>query len=90
MKEFLANQTPENSLHVRFDFVTGQALPNEDYPHLQLDCINLFLLSLVQMIASGLQVCAVGPGIDSILCCFVFLITDNIALWFSDIMRDIL
>jgi len=56
MKKFLAEQIPENSLHVKFDIVTGQALKDDGYPHLQLDCISLFLLSLVQMISSGLQV----------------------------------
>lgn len=57
MKEFLHDQTVKNALHVRFDIVTGQVLPDyKDYPHLQLDCISLYLLSLVQMIASGLEV----------------------------------
>lgn len=59
MKAFLLDQTPENSLHVRFDIVTGQVLADSNsssYPHLQLDCISLFLLSLVQIISSGLEV----------------------------------
>ena len=57
MKEFLKDQTAKNALPVRFDIITGQVLPDdEDYPHLQLDCISLYLLSLVQMIASGLEV----------------------------------
>ncbi|XP_031572074.1 phosphorylase b kinase regulatory subunit beta-like [Actinia tenebrosa] len=55
---FKRNQRSENSLHVIFDINTGDALYQADveYPHLQIDVVSLYLLTLAQMIASGLQI----------------------------------
>ena len=58
LESFKANQNPNNALHVIFDMVTGGEVESEKekYPHLQLDVVSLYLLFLVQAIASGLKI----------------------------------
>ena len=59
LESFKANQNPDNALHVIFDMVTGgevESEKHEKYPHLQLDVVSLYLLFLVQAIASGLKI----------------------------------
>ena len=60
LEAFKGNQSPENALHVKFDLDTGLELSllqkDENYGHLQLDVVSLYLLFLVQAIASGLQI----------------------------------
>jgi len=60
VEAFKKNQIAQNALPSRFHLHTGQVLPKEQDPfsdnHLQLDIVSLYLLFLVQMIQSGLQV----------------------------------
>ncbi|XKL60608.1 hypothetical protein PGB90_007665 [Kerria lacca] len=50
-------QCSEFALHSKFDLSTGMEIFNdEEYPHLQIDVVSLYLLFLVQMITSGLQI----------------------------------
>lgn len=57
VETFKANQSPQNALHSKFNLNTGLPLDNEeDYGHLQIDVVSLYLLMLVQMISSGLQI----------------------------------
>ena len=57
LEAFKGNQNPEFALHVKFDLSTGfEVVSVNDYGHLQLDAVSLYLLFLVQAIASGLQV----------------------------------
>ncbi|GIY61546.1 probable phosphorylase b kinase regulatory subunit beta [Caerostris darwini] len=59
-EKYKMNQCPEFALHSRFHLETGQPLEGdndlESYGHLQLDVVSLYLLFLVQMIMSGLQI----------------------------------
>ncbi|VDM53551.1 unnamed protein product [Angiostrongylus costaricensis] len=53
---FKTNNTAEHALHARFDLQTGMVLnrPHEaQYGHMQMDLVALYLLALVQIIASG-------------------------------------
>ncbi|GFQ78552.1 probable phosphorylase b kinase regulatory subunit beta [Trichonephila clavata] len=60
LEKYKMNQCPEFALHSRFHLETGQPLEGnndfDDYGHLQLDVVSLYLLFLVQMIMSGLQI----------------------------------
>lgn len=57
MEAFKSKQCPENALHSVFDAKTGKpVLRDEDYGHLQLNNTALYLLYIVQMISSGLQI----------------------------------
>ena len=57
LESFKANQNPDDALHVIFDMKTfGEVQNSHKYPHLQLDVVSLYLLFLVQAIASGLQI----------------------------------
>jgi phosphorylase kinase alpha/beta subunit len=56
LEKYKLNPLKENALHCKFDIHTGDELNDELYGHLQLDCIALYLLTLAQMISSGLQV----------------------------------
>ncbi|XP_043247487.1 probable phosphorylase b kinase regulatory subunit beta isoform X3 [Amphibalanus amphitrite] len=57
VERFKANQTTHNALHSKFHLVTGdEVLTCEQYNHLQIDVVSLYLLFLVQMTASGLQI----------------------------------
>lgn len=57
LEAFKQNQSAENALHVKFDLFTGfEVVSTNEYGHLQLDVVSLYLLFLVQAIASGLQV----------------------------------
>ncbi|CAG9825330.1 unnamed protein product [Phaedon cochleariae] len=54
---FKKNQCCANALHVKFHLTTGNAILSEtEYNHLQIDVISIYLLFLVQMITSGLQI----------------------------------
>nr|CAD7452768.1 unnamed protein product [Timema tahoe] len=54
---FKINQCNKHALHCKFHLVTGDVVyGDEDYPHLQIDVVSLYLLFLVQMITSGLQI----------------------------------
>ena len=57
LEAFKSNQSPENALHVKFDLINGfEVESTNEYGHLQLDVVSLYLLFLVQSITSGLQV----------------------------------
>ncbi|VDL69748.1 unnamed protein product [Nippostrongylus brasiliensis] len=59
LNAFKSNNSAEHALHARFDLHTGMCLnrPNENlYGHMQMDLVALYLLTLVQMIASGAKV----------------------------------
>ncbi|GAB1599348.1 phosphorylase b kinase regulatory subunit beta-like [Argonauta hians] len=57
IEKFKHDQNPVNALHSVFDIVTGDPVFKKDKSgHLQLDVIGLYLIFLVQMITSGLQV----------------------------------
>ncbi|KAJ8947470.1 hypothetical protein NQ318_009773 [Aromia moschata] len=54
---FKKNQCSAHALHVKFHLITGNEVYTDDeYNHLQIDVVSIYLLFLVQMIASGLQI----------------------------------
>ncbi|RZF33916.1 hypothetical protein LSTR_LSTR012258 [Laodelphax striatellus] len=54
---FKKNQSEKHALHCKFHLVTGDSVYEDDeYSQLQIDAVSLYLLFLVQMIASGLQI----------------------------------
>ncbi|XP_022918689.1 probable phosphorylase b kinase regulatory subunit beta isoform X2 [Onthophagus taurus] len=54
---FKKNQCNTHSLHVKFHLVRGDPIyPDNQYNHLQIDAVSIYLLFLVQMISSGLQI----------------------------------
>ncbi|XP_015515633.1 probable phosphorylase b kinase regulatory subunit beta isoform X1 [Neodiprion pinetum] len=54
---FKRNQCNLFALHCKFHLVTGDEIfPDTDYHHLQIDVVSLYLIFLVQMISSGLQI----------------------------------
>ncbi|XP_061382467.1 probable phosphorylase b kinase regulatory subunit beta isoform X1 [Danaus plexippus] len=57
VESFKTRQSAAHALHVKFHLMTGEpVLSDEQYHHLQIDVISLYLLFLVQMITSGLQI----------------------------------
>ncbi|GFG40372.1 hypothetical protein Cfor_00569 [Coptotermes formosanus] len=54
---FKKNQCNKHALHCKFHLTTGAEVYNdEEYYHLQIDVVSLYLIFLVQMITSGLQI----------------------------------
>uniref|UniRef100_A0A8C5QMC9 Phosphorylase b kinase regulatory subunit n=1 Tax=Leptobrachium leishanense TaxID=445787 RepID=A0A8C5QMC9_9ANUR len=57
VEQFKQDPSPKKCLHSVFHLDTGdQILSYKEYGHLQINAVSLFLLYLVQMIASGLQI----------------------------------
>lgn len=57
VEAFKHSLNPADALHAKFGTQTGLAVVgDEEWGHLQLDAISLYLLMLSQMIASGLQI----------------------------------
>lgn len=57
VEDFKANQRAEFALHSAFHMITGDPVYRDDeYGHLQINVIGLYLIFLVQMITSGLQI----------------------------------
>ncbi|XP_028665477.1 phosphorylase b kinase regulatory subunit beta isoform X1 [Erpetoichthys calabaricus] len=57
VEQFKQDPSPLKCLHSAFNVHTGDELLNYDaYGHLQIDALSLFLLYLVEMISSGLQI----------------------------------
>ncbi|XP_029835256.2 probable phosphorylase b kinase regulatory subunit beta isoform X1 [Ixodes scapularis] len=57
MEKFKVEQGPQHALHSIFHLKSGMTIiPESDYGHLQIDSVSLYLLYLVQMITSGLQI----------------------------------
>ncbi|XP_069171352.1 probable phosphorylase b kinase regulatory subunit beta isoform X8 [Procambarus clarkii] len=57
VENFKKGQNPKYALHSKFHLITGEeVISSENYGHLQIDVVSLYLLFLVQMINSGLQI----------------------------------
>ncbi|CAH2067131.1 unnamed protein product, partial [Iphiclides podalirius] len=57
VEAFKTRQSAAHALHVKFHLTTGEpVLSDEEYHHLQIDVVSLYLLFLVQMITAGLQI----------------------------------
>ncbi|XP_038123263.1 phosphorylase b kinase regulatory subunit beta isoform X2 [Cyprinodon tularosa] len=57
VEEFKKDPSPSKCLHSVFNVDTGdEIISYNDYHHLQIDAVSLFLLYLVEMICSGLQI----------------------------------
>ncbi|XP_046386371.1 probable phosphorylase b kinase regulatory subunit beta isoform X1 [Ischnura elegans] len=57
VEAFKANQCSKHALHSKFHLYSGEVVYSDDeYPHLQIDVVSLYLIFLVQMITSGLQI----------------------------------
>ena len=56
-EKFKMNQNKASSLHVKFHLHTGdQYYADDEYNHLQIDVISLYLMCLVQMISVDLYI----------------------------------
>lgn len=54
---FKKNQCSTHALHVKFHLIKGDEIYSDaQYNHLQIDVISIYLIFLVQMITSGLQI----------------------------------
>ncbi|XP_056317943.1 phosphorylase b kinase regulatory subunit beta isoform X1 [Danio aesculapii] len=57
VEKFKQDPSPSTCLHSIFNVHTGdEVYPYKEYNHLQIDALSLFLLYLVEMICSGLQI----------------------------------
>ncbi|KAJ8400431.1 hypothetical protein AAFF_G00395550 [Aldrovandia affinis] len=57
VEQFKQDPSPLKCLHSMFNVHTGdEVISYDDYSHLQIDAVSLFLLYLVEMICSGLQI----------------------------------
>ncbi|XP_056134261.1 phosphorylase b kinase regulatory subunit beta isoform X1 [Lampris incognitus] len=57
VEQFKQDPSPSKCLHSMFNVDTGDEVHSyNDYSHLQIDAVSLFLLYLVEMICSGLQI----------------------------------
>ncbi len=56
LEKFKTNQVPENALHSKFNIVYGEEIHDFNYGHLQINCVAFYLITLAQMITSGLQI----------------------------------
>uniref|UniRef100_A0A668AXG7 Phosphorylase b kinase regulatory subunit n=1 Tax=Myripristis murdjan TaxID=586833 RepID=A0A668AXG7_9TELE len=57
VEQFKQDPSPSKCLHSVFNVNTGDEVHSyNDYSHLQIDAVSLFLLYLVEMICSGLQI----------------------------------
>ncbi|XP_068721668.1 phosphorylase b kinase regulatory subunit beta-like isoform X1 [Montipora capricornis] len=65
VEQFKKNQLGHHSLHVKFNVNTGDTIASDsDWAHLQIDAVSLYLLTLVQMTASGLQIIYTNDEVD--------------------------
>ena len=56
VERFKHTQDPLDALHAKYDTATGQPVVGDDeWGHLQLDSTSLYLLTLAQMIAGGID-----------------------------------
>ena len=62
---YKSNSIPENAIHIRYDFKTGDVITDDDdnsnrsynlKQQLQLDAIAVYLIFLCEMISSGLEI----------------------------------
>lgn len=57
VEKFKITQNPLDSLHAKYSSATGQTVVGDnEWGHLQIDAVSLYLLILAQMTASGLQI----------------------------------
>ncbi|XP_064075567.1 probable phosphorylase b kinase regulatory subunit alpha isoform X2 [Vanessa tameamea] len=57
VEKFKSTQHPHDSLHAKYSSITGRiVVKDNEWGHLQIDAISLYLLILAQMTASGLQI----------------------------------
>lgn len=56
VEKFKASQSPEFAFHSSYNVHTGSILNNKSLDHLQLDIVALFVLYIIQMTSSGLQI----------------------------------
>ncbi|KAI5742782.1 hypothetical protein M8J77_011338 [Diaphorina citri] len=57
LEQFKKTQCNKFALHCKFHLIRGcEVFSDEEYSHLQIDVVSLYLLFLVQMITSGLQI----------------------------------
>lgn len=57
VEEFKSSQNPLDSLHAKYSSINGRTVVgDQEWGHLQIDAISLYLLVLAQMTASGLQI----------------------------------
>jgi phosphorylase kinase alpha/beta subunit len=57
VERFKTSQNPLDSLHAKYSSKNGQIVVRDDeWGHLQIDAVSLYLLILAQMTASGLQI----------------------------------
>ncbi|XP_049865152.1 probable phosphorylase b kinase regulatory subunit alpha isoform X1 [Pectinophora gossypiella] len=57
VEKFKSTQNPLDSLHAKYSSTTGRSVVKDnEWGHLQIDAISLYLLILAQMTASGLQI----------------------------------
>ncbi|CAI2725090.1 unnamed protein product [Schistosoma spindalis] len=56
LEYFKRVQNLDTCLHSRLDYETGEPIYDDNYKNLQMDCIGLYVIQLVQMIHSGLQI----------------------------------
>ncbi len=65
VERFKSTQHPLDAMHAKFDTHTGDAVVGDDeWGHLQLDATSIYLLTLAQMIASGLQIIYTQDEVD--------------------------
>lgn len=54
VEQFKVSQNPLHSLHAKYSSKTGQTVVGDnEWGHLQIDAVSLYLLILAQMTASG-------------------------------------
>lgn len=57
VEQFKTTQNPLDSLHAKYSSRNGQTVVKDnEWGHLQIDAVSLYLLILAQMTASGLQI----------------------------------
>ena len=57
VEKFKETNSPVDSIHAKFSSKTGlPVVGDKEWGHLQIDAISLYLLTVAQMTASGLQV----------------------------------
>ncbi|XP_013380761.1 phosphorylase b kinase regulatory subunit beta isoform X2 [Lingula anatina] len=57
VEQFKHSQSAKTALHSKFNIKTGAIVVGDgEYQHLQIDCVAQYVLFLVQMISSGLQI----------------------------------
>lgn len=61
VEKFKSTQNPLDALHAKYNSSTGQTVVRDDeWGHLQIDAVSLYLLILAQMTASGVSLCEIA------------------------------